>query len=430
MSTYTDLKNVVKETVEVNYAANDRSTNQKVKFLNEENVFWGTLHGKIGDDVKINDTTLSGATITKSKLKDVQLDGVTLDNCQSLIDLSATDVVLDTKIDASLAEAKYDIGLVDQSLKNVSADLQYKIDHIDKDYYIVSAYSTLLTELSTKEITDVANLQGQINKTAQDIIACGLQERQDFALLSAANISTVEQLSVELKGDIAANKILIDEISGKINDSSAAISFLSNDISVRLNEVDDRRAVGDYNLKLDINALSIDVDRKLSNSGGSSLSIELYALSGSAEISCGAISSLALSKSDVYLSTDTDGKWLSTLTINKISLEKYKDLEAHGQIKDDQLYFVDEEQINAYNKAIISVLTPIDSAISSKYCATNKKYVDDSISNSIAQTYSDNVKTKSTNLSSYIYTKFITGEYDLDNVRDAMLSILTILANR
>jgi len=265
MSTYTDLKNVVKETVEVNYAANDRSTNQKVKFLNEENVFWGTLHGKIGDDVKINDTTLSGATITKSKLKDVQLDGVTLDNCQSLIDLSATDVVLDTKIDASLAEAKYDIGLVDQSLKNVSADLQYKIDHIDKDYHIVSAYSTLLTELSTKEIADVANLQGQINKTAQDIIACGLQERQDFALLSAANISTVEQLSIELKGDIAANKVLIDEISGKINDSSAAISFLSNDISVRLNEVDDRRAVGDFNLRLDLGNLSIEVDRKLSN---------------------------------------------------------------------------------------------------------------------------------------------------------------------
>jgi len=54
------------------------------------------------------------------------------------------------------------------------------------------------------------------------------------------------------------------------------------------------------------------------------------------------LSTLVGTKSNVYLTTDSDSKWLSTLTINKISLEKYKDLEAHGQIKDDQLYFVDE----------------------------------------------------------------------------------------
>ena len=44
MSTYTDLKNTIKETVVVNYT--DRNTNQEVHFLNENNEYFRMIKNK------------------------------------------------------------------------------------------------------------------------------------------------------------------------------------------------------------------------------------------------------------------------------------------------------------------------------------------------------------------------------------------------
>jgi 6-pyruvoyl-tetrahydropterin synthase len=73
MSTYTDLKNVVKETVTVNY--DDRYTNQKVKFFNEENEFWGTYHGTLAKDFTLKGMGIDSAKIENSTLENVEISG-------------------------------------------------------------------------------------------------------------------------------------------------------------------------------------------------------------------------------------------------------------------------------------------------------------------------------------------------------------------
>jgi hypothetical protein len=69
MSTYTDLKNTIKETVVVNYT--DRATSQEVKFLNENNEYWGTFKGT---------TTLDSSEIVNSTLKNVKIIGADLED--------------------------------------------------------------------------------------------------------------------------------------------------------------------------------------------------------------------------------------------------------------------------------------------------------------------------------------------------------------
>ena len=68
MSTYTDTKNRIKETVNVSYHPgypDDRVSTQKVKFLNEENEYWGTFKGRS----VLEDATISGSTIYDTIIK-------------------------------------------------------------------------------------------------------------------------------------------------------------------------------------------------------------------------------------------------------------------------------------------------------------------------------------------------------------------------
>lgn len=63
MSTYTDIRGRVKENVAV--GSKDRITIQPVRFMNEQNEFWGTFNGK----VTAVSTVLSGAVLTDSRLE-------------------------------------------------------------------------------------------------------------------------------------------------------------------------------------------------------------------------------------------------------------------------------------------------------------------------------------------------------------------------
>jgi small nuclear ribonucleoprotein (snRNP)-like protein len=74
MSTYTDTKNRIKETINVAHHPgylDDRVTIQKVRLLNEENEYWGTFKGTS----ELNNTVLSNSTIYNTILKDVVLSG-------------------------------------------------------------------------------------------------------------------------------------------------------------------------------------------------------------------------------------------------------------------------------------------------------------------------------------------------------------------
>ena len=70
MSTYTDLKNRVKETITVGFRPEDRVTTQKVRFYNEENEYWGSFSGNLSGKIDIYKGKLSSVDIYDATLVD------------------------------------------------------------------------------------------------------------------------------------------------------------------------------------------------------------------------------------------------------------------------------------------------------------------------------------------------------------------------
>ena len=73
MSTYTDLKNRVRETITVGFRPEDRVTAQKVRFYNEENEYWGSFSGNLSGKINISGGTLSSVDIYGSTLIDPKI---------------------------------------------------------------------------------------------------------------------------------------------------------------------------------------------------------------------------------------------------------------------------------------------------------------------------------------------------------------------
>lgn len=135
MSTYTDLHNKVKETLNVDY--HNRITPQKVKFLNEENEYWGTLKGNISaEDIYIN-----GGVIQNIDLKDVKLLGEVV--TESGIDLN--------KVGQNIAQISIDTENVAVDLKNVTVDLKNFKENTDKAFgELSSAIDNIVVDANTE----------------------------------------------------------------------------------------------------------------------------------------------------------------------------------------------------------------------------------------------------------------------------------------
>ena len=95
MSTYTDLHNRAKETLNVDY--HTRVTPQKVNFVNPENTYRGTFAGEIKTN---GSNTIVGGTIANVVLSNSVLDkvefknGIKLDDIkQAIAELSTADFV-------------------------------------------------------------------------------------------------------------------------------------------------------------------------------------------------------------------------------------------------------------------------------------------------------------------------------------------------
>ena len=74
MSTYTDFKNRVKETITVGFRPEDRITVQKVRFLNEENEYWGTFSGSLSGKINIYQGKLSSVDIYNARFIDPTIE--------------------------------------------------------------------------------------------------------------------------------------------------------------------------------------------------------------------------------------------------------------------------------------------------------------------------------------------------------------------
>lgn len=69
MSTYTDLHNTVKESLNVDYTT--RVTTQEASLLNERNRYWGTFEGNLA----VKSSVIDDSVVANSMLSNVQLCG-------------------------------------------------------------------------------------------------------------------------------------------------------------------------------------------------------------------------------------------------------------------------------------------------------------------------------------------------------------------
>ena len=254
MSTYTDTKNRIKETVNVTYHPgypDDRVSTQKVKFLNEENEYWGTFKGKS----VLEDAEISGSVIKDTIIKDVTLSGEV--RLPGGVDINAVGQELENIKqdieDIQLKDNKQDIDIeqLNEKADNISVDLTNKLtevaadvtglktyvderisavnDKIDTD---ISVLNTQLTDKLSQTKTDLSNaiVAETTERIANDaIIKTKVNELEDNLDLSASElvakidrdkhyeIRTIDANSYPYQiKDFAINKLYVDIPQGKV----------------------------------------------------------------------------------------------------------------------------------------------------------------------------------------------------------------------
>jgi hypothetical protein len=186
MSTYTDLKNTIKETVVVNYT--DRATSQEVKFLNENNEYWGTFKGTTTlDSSEIVNSTLKNVKIIGADLEDVNIGPINLSEVQTIVEdtnnlanglklsveqlskssfatideLSTTIQSNHTYTQEKFNEVDTSIVNLDTKIDNTKTELDDKIDNTKTE--LVTTITELGTELTNKIDTDINTAVENIN---------------------------------------------------------------------------------------------------------------------------------------------------------------------------------------------------------------------------------------------------------------------------
>ena len=191
MSTYTDLHNNIKETINVDY--NRRTTNQQVKLLNEQNEYWGTFKGQMEvqgnsvisgaqlQDVVINNAILSGK-ITGGGLDDLPISQITKDIDQLKVDLDGEREVRSEK---------------DVELTNSITNLKKELKDIQTS---ANGDTEAVKDELTKKIAETsASIVSTLNETSSYLV------KQDDYLSNG--IST--EVSARISADEEINKVLV-----------------------------------------------------------------------------------------------------------------------------------------------------------------------------------------------------------------------------
>lgn len=185
MSTYTDLHNTVKESLNVDYTT--RVTTQEASLLNERNRYWGTFEGNLA----VKSSVIVDSVVANSMLSNVQLCG---------------NVILPGGIDLgifgpNIAQMSADIG---QNAENLTTE---ETARIDNDRFLSSRISSVasISELSTTEsrlsnrISDLSCEHNRLS-TEIDVLSSKLSTEIDMSVrlsneidVLSVSLSTLEQ---------------------------------------------------------------------------------------------------------------------------------------------------------------------------------------------------------------------------------------------
>ena len=234
MSTYTDLKNRIKDNVTVIRrpgCPEDGMTPQLVKFMNPENEYYGTFKGGIdSNSTTLTNAKIEGSIITDSTLSNVSIDGIDLDNVINelqRIDTSADQAMsvandvakdLSDEISARKLCAKKIYDELSCAISSVSNDLLDKISDVvdqlsDVSTDIALSICTLFNNDSTisDEIGKISNdLTSQISNVSSDVLS-------QMSDISSDQQNQIGNVFSQLQKDQIKHTIDIRNLANKID---------------------------------------------------------------------------------------------------------------------------------------------------------------------------------------------------------------------
>ena len=225
MSTYTDLHNQVKENITVDY--NNRITTQRVRFLNEQNEFWGTLRG----NVSAENITIEGGV----------LKGVTLE---------------DTILNGSLALPDgIDLHKVLQHVKEISSNLTETTERLDNEVEkrekAIRDEATLRSESDIKINSSISLQDFKLNTEilsvrkdlSTEILSVRTDYRNDIDKINVDIYNQSKEISTTLS-TVLGNAIKLENTTRENNDAylSNNIDVLKQETSYLSDEIDETRA--------------------------------------------------------------------------------------------------------------------------------------------------------------------------------------------
>lgn len=224
MATYTDLRNKIRESINVDYES--RITTQNVKLFNEQNEYWGTFTGTIrAEDVNIIGGKLDNIDISKAVIVDsifktsdgtiINLQEITddignissvvfIDINNKLIHLTNNIYDLSGRIDFATNDLNQVISNLTDLSVNISAALSTEIN--ERIESIEREKTTLLSLLNDERSSRIsADTNEEIKRIRADSFERYVRQREDAAL-STELVTTKNILSTDLLNHIERDK--------------------------------------------------------------------------------------------------------------------------------------------------------------------------------------------------------------------------------
>lgn len=228
MSTYTDLHNRVKETLNVDF--HSRITPQRARFLNEENEYWGTFSGTLSaDDIDVNGGTLTNVKVNHATLSDVTLktsDGTSIDMNSLANDVQQISAVAYTEIPKIYGDIRYLSGQISSSDTKFE---EFKAETNGKFDYVSAAISN--------EVADRISADTAIYETV-DSVSCKLSTDYvaRIATEKSERVAFDNQLDTKIDQRVDAEAAARAAADTELSDSF--LSALYHDKHYTLNPVD------------------------------------------------------------------------------------------------------------------------------------------------------------------------------------------------
>lgn len=255
MSTYTDLKNRVKETITVGFRPEDRITTQKVRFYNRENEYWGTFTGSMAGEIDIQ-----GGTLSSVEISDATLVNPTLKTQEGkVIELGTIGEQIQEISDYVYDEVP---GMVEEAVQ-VARDLSAALSSIPAD--AAERLSGLQQDVGALQ-TGVADLGGRLQSDVEDIYddMGGLETKLDNAVSGEAE---AREAADQAEAEARRQAVEAEAAARQAADEAEAAAREAGDLEVAGSVVRAADAVrqafreADQGLEQSIDAVAQDVGR-------------------------------------------------------------------------------------------------------------------------------------------------------------------------